>query len=105
MAPPSRFALESGAGGPALAAAERPSSPSLTAEEAASSQRARAAGRGPGLPVLDGRIVKPRPGSGWPGPSPEGFEEGEVPALVGRNSLPGYLHVRQNVWVSRPRPK
>jgi hypothetical protein len=102
LAVPSRFALESAA---TCAAADRPSSPSLTAEEAASSARAVAAGRGPGLAVLDGRIVKPRPGSSWPGPSPEGWEGREAPALEGRNALPSYLHIRQNVWVSRPRPK
>lgn len=115
LAAPSRFALESaaaatnGSGGSAVlqlepAGAERAPSPSLTAEEQASSQRALAAGRGPGLPVVDGRIVKPKPGSGWPGPAAEGFEDGP-PALEGKNALPSYVHIRQNVWVSRPRPK
>ncbi|PSC72083.1 histone H3 Lys 36 methyltransferase ASH1 isoform A [Micractinium conductrix] len=113
-APPSRFALEScagGGGGGALAleqlepaGGERAPSPALTTEQQASSQRALSAGRGPGLPVVDGRIIKPRPGCGWPGPNAEGFE-GTTPTLEGKNVLPAYVHVRQNVWVSRPRPK
>lgn len=120
LAGPSRFALESSTGGSsggaplelsAGAAAgggnDRATSPAaaFTPEEAASSQRALVAGRGPGLPVVDGRIVKPRPGSGWPGPSPEGWEGQEPPSLDGKNALPNYVHVRQNVWVSKPRPK
>lgn len=115
-AAPSRFALESSAGGTGSsgppsglllgeAGGDRADSPALTAEERASSERALAAGRGPGLPVVDGRIVKPRPGSGWPGPNPEGWEGREPPALEGKNALPAYGHVRQNVWVSKPRPK
>lgn len=121
LAGPSRFALESSggssggaplelsAGGAGGGGNDRATSPAaaaaLSPEEAASSQRAIAAGRGPGLPVVDGRIVKPRPGSGWPGPSPEGWEGEEPPQLDGKNMLPNYVHVRQNVWVSKPRPK
>lgn len=109
-AAPSRFALESSAvtNGSVLqlepAGGDRASSPSLTAEEQASSQRALAAGRGPGLPVVDGRIVKPKPGTPWLAPAGEGLLD-PPPSLDGRNALPSYVHVRQNVWVSRPRPK
>ena len=105
LAAPSRLAQEGSslqplgqAGGDWAAAGS-----SLTAEELGSSQRARAAGRGPGLPVVEGRIIKPKPGSGWPGPNPDGFDE--PPVLEGRNALPNYGHIRQNVWVSKPRPK
>ncbi len=107
---PSRFALESsaGTGGSVLqlepAGGDRAPSPALTAEEQASSQRALAAGRGPGLPVVDGRIVKPKPGAPWLAPAGEGLAE-PPPLLEGKNALPNYVHVRQNVWVSRPRPK
>jgi hypothetical protein len=107
LAAPSRFAVESGAA-PGLRPSDAPpQAQSLvqSPEEAASSQRAIAAGRGPGLAVVDGRIVKPRAGSGWPGPNPEGFEGREVPTLEGGNALPNYVHIRQNVWVSKPRPK
>lgn len=107
---PSRFALESSAATASSvqqlepAGAARAPSPSLTAEEQASSQRALAAGQGPGLPVVDGRIVKPKPGAPWLAPAGEGLLE-PPPSLEGKNALPNYVHVRQNVWVSRPRPK
>ena len=86
---------------------ERSGSPALNAREQASSQRALAAGRGPALPVgADGRIVRPRPGSAWPTPADlQDWDAPEPPALEGRNALPNYAHVRQNVWVSKPRPK
>ena len=76
---PSRFALESSAATASSvqqlepAGAARAPSPSLTAEEQASSQRALAAGQGPGLPVVDGRIVKPKPGAPWLAPAGEGL--------------------------------
>eukprot|EP00887_Chlorella_sp_A99_P007604 scaffold20.g7604.t1 len=63
---------------------------------------------GPVLPIRDGRIHKPK---GWaaamaaataPANSGSAAEAAEV---MRRNSLPSYTHIRQNVWISRPRPK
>lgn len=88
-------------------ALERAGSPALNAREQASSQRAIVAGRGPGLPVgPDGRIVRPRPGSAWPTAADlKDWDGDEPPVLEGKNAVPNHTHLRQNVWVSKPRPK
>ena len=53
--------------------------------------------KGPVLRVVDGRIARPR--------SPLTQEFSGDDRAVRKNRYPEYVHIKQNVWVCRPRPK
>lgn len=57
---------------------------------------------GPAFAVREGRIQRPR---GWAPPDVLPGPGEDAAAVAARNQLPTYAHIRQNVWVSRPRPK